>query len=69
MVLLIRSSLPEHWFAALSYPTAMGKASAFEEYLWPELLLLGWKLEYGKRPTDKFYLPPGLASRRGLLAL
>eukprot|EP00656_Telonema_subtile_P026817 TRINITY_DN2879_c0_g1_i2.p1 TRINITY_DN2879_c0_g1~~TRINITY_DN2879_c0_g1_i2.p1 ORF type:complete len:1616 (-),score=156.44 TRINITY_DN2879_c0_g1_i2:254-5101(-) len=43
----------------------MDAKSAFEHHLWPALLQLGWKFEVGLRPCDKYYLPPGITSRKG----
>ena len=39
--------------------------SLFDGVIWKALVGLGWKLDVGTRPTDHYFLPPGVFRRRG----
>eukprot|EP00898_Chlorokybus_atmophyticus_P001663 jgi/Chlat1/2498/Chrsp175S08713 len=40
------------------------RASVFWNHVWPRLSKAGWHHEAGRRPTDKFFFPPGI--QRGM---
>ena len=40
------------------------RTDIFVDVVWPVLENLGWRVEIGSRPTDKYFFPPGIARER-----
>lgn len=38
--------------------------SSFDDFLWPKLQKMGWKLKIGSRPCDKYFVPPGVDHKK-----
>lgn len=51
--------------AVQSYKGPSINKKMFEGVIWKALVGLGWTLDVGTRPTDYYYLPPGVSRCRG----